>query len=408
MNKSILLRTYVASAILCLTLFASCSADDDNTALPEGKYPMTFATAMEGLTQTRATTDNTWKGDEKIAVQVGSEVKEYKPTSGNPATLTGADAANTFYWQKAEETISAWYCGDGSIAANQTNASQLPTTWTVKTDQSSNGYAESDLLYAVPQKIAYKDRDSKQLTFKHLPAKVVINLTKGNGLTEENIQSAAVSILSQAITSGEIDKSTGIMEQAATGTSTTAITPNVLADSPKGYQKSVQAIVVPQQVAAKTKFIKVTIDKDTDAARDYYYTTKTADDANFECGRQYTYDITVTKGKELEVTDQTAVSWKDGAANSGTVAPATSFNVTCPSTGVSNFNISNATPQSGDKYTVDANQTITISYTATSNLYCRLVQGIAKVSTSTAGGTITLTVSDIRGDLVFSTYAPNP
>ena len=393
MNQSIPLRTYAASALLCLTLFASCSADDD-TALPEGKYPMTFATAMEGLTQTRATTDNTWTGNEKIAVLVGGEVKEYKRASDKPYTLIGADAANTFYWQKTDETkiVSAWYCGTGYETT-------LPTTWTVKTDQSGNGYAESDFLYAKPQDIAYSDRD-KELTFKHLPAKVVINLTNGNGLTDENIRNATVSILSQATTSGEIDKSTGIMAQTATSGSE-AIIPNVLAAPELDYQKSVQAIVVPQQVAADTKFIKVTIGTGDDA-RDYYYTTESAGNANFECGKQYTYNITVTKGKELEVT-QTKVTWGDGTATSKPVAEATSFNVTCPGNGVEGFNIENVT-QSGDKYTVNPNQAITISYTATSNLRCYLVQGIAQISTATSGtdGKITHTVSGIRGDLVFS------
>lgn len=404
MNKSIPLRTYVASAFLCLTLFASCSADDD-TALPEGKYPMTFATAMEGLTQTRATTDNTWKGDEKIAMQVGSEVKQYIPTSGTEATLTGADADNTFYWQNAGETklVSAWYCGDGSTAAGQPNANQLPMTWTVQTDQSGDGYQQSDFIYAMPQNIAYSDRDSKRLTFKHLPAKVVINLTKGNGLTEENIRSATVRIVSQVVTSGEIDKSTGIMAPITT-TGSEEISPNLLAAPKSGFQKSVQAIVVPQKLAAGTKFIKVTIGAGTAAARDYYYTTKSAEEANFECGKQYTYDITVTKGEELVVTEKTAVTWQEGTANSGNVELATTFNVTCPE----GFKILGATHQSGDKYTVNANQTITISYAETSSLYCRLKQGIAKVTSTTAGGTITLTVSDIRGDLVFSTYAPTP
>lgn len=394
MNKSILLKTYVTSALLCLTLFASCSADDDNTALPEGKYPMTFATAMEGLTQTRATTDNTWTGGEKIAVQVGNEVKQYKPESDQTGKLTGVDAANTFYWQKTDETktVSAWYCGTGSETT-------LPTTWTVKTDQSGDGYAKSDLLYAKPQDIAYSDSD-KKLTFNHLPAKVVINLAKGNGLTDENIRNATVRIFCQAITSGKIEKSTGIMEQTTT-TDRKEITPNnVSGTPPEGFQKSVQAIVVPQQVAGGTKFIKVTIGTG-DAARDYYYTTESAGNANFECGKQYTYNITVTKGEELEVTDLTTVSWKDGTAQSAPVAEATSFNVTCPGNGVEGFKISGVTP-SGDKYTVNPNQTITISYAATSNLRCYLVQGIAQISTATSGTDITHTVSGIRGDLVFS------
>nr|WP_294476625.1 fimbrillin family protein [uncultured Bacteroides sp.] len=396
MNKSILLRTYMASVLLCLTLFASCSADDD-TELPDGKYPMTFATAMEGLTQTRSTTDNTWKGSEKIAVQVGNEVKQYIPTSSNPSTLTGVDATNTFYWQKAEETVSAWYSGAGYHAT-------LPTSFSVKLDQRTDDYQKSDFLYAKPQNIKYSDRTTAPLIFKHLPAKVVVNLKYGDGLTEQDVTDATVSIINQATTSGTINAADGTVAQVTTSVSN-EITPNAMAAT-LGYQQSVQAIVVPQQLAKGTKFIKVTIGEGTDAARDYYYTTKTDTEVNLECGKQYTYNITVTKGEELVVTNQTAVTWKDGTAQSGTVTPATSFNVTCPSgNGVDDLNISNAIALSGDKYTVNPNQSITISYKTTfKRSRYNLVQGIAKVSTSTnpVDGTITLTVSEIRGDLVFS------
>ena len=395
MNKSIPLRTYVASALLCLTLFASCSADDD-TALPEGKYPMTFATAMEGLTQTRATTDNTWKGDERIAMQVGSEVKQYIPTNSNPATLTGADADNTFYWQMADETktVSAWYCGAGYQAMQ-------PTSFSVQTDQSGNGYAKSDFLYATPQSIAYSDRD-KELTFNHLPAKVVINLTNGNGLTTADVEGTTVCIVNQETTSSTISATTGTVTQITTSGKNEIITNNVPDAPPADYQKSVQAIVVPQKVAIGTKFIKVTIGKNDDA-RDYYYTTETDTDVNLECGKEYTYNIRVTKGEELVVTDKTTFAWEEGAATSGPVAEANSFYVTCPSNNVSDLTISPSTNKGGDKYEVDADS-VTISYkTSMERHRYYLIQGIANVSTTKdATGTISHIVSNIRGDLVFS------
>lgn len=389
-------RLYNFLPLLAMLCLASCASDELNDGLlPEGKYPMSFTTAVEGQVPTRTTTDNTWSGDEQVALAIDDEVKQYTPdNTGSSASLT---STNPFYWQTANETkiVRAWYCGA------EYNAAQ-PTKLTVQTDQSGDGYKQSDFLYAVPQEIAFKDRNKAKLTFKHLPAKVVIHLTNGNGLTAEDVKTATVCLVNQATTSGEIDENNGIVAQTTPGNA--EITSNVLAASVENYQKSVQALVVPQQMRGK-KFIKVTIGKDA-AARDYYYTPKVEGDANLECGMQYTYNITVTKGEELVVTNQTTVTWNEGTAQSGTVAPATSFNVTCPSgNGVDDLNISNAIALSGDKYTVNPNQSITISYKTTfKRSRYNLVQGIAKVSTSTnaADGTITLTVSEIRGDLVFS------
>lgn len=314
MNKSIRFRIYVASVLLCLTLFASCSADDD-TELPEGEQPMTFATAMEGSTATGTTTaGTTWNGGEQIAMKVeGSGVKQFAPVAGNLAMLAAADDGDTFYWKTSAETkrVSAWYVGAGYTGS-------LPQTWTVERDQSGVGYGQSDFLYATPTDISFSNRGSTILRFKHLPAKVVVHLKNGDGLTEKEVQDATVTLVNQAIKSGEINGTDGSVAQTAPGTD--EITPNALAASGAGYLKSVQALLVPQQMQGK-KFIKVTVGTG-DAARNYYYTPTTATDADLKNGKQYAYEITVSK-TGLSVAPVTIGEWTDSPISGTDVDKAT-------------------------------------------------------------------------------------
>lgn len=310
MNKSIPFRINVASALLCLILFASCSADDDTgIALPGGKYPMTFTTAAEGTTSGISTDQTTWKGGEQIAMKVeGSGVKPFAPVDGNLAMLAAVDGDDTFYWQTSGEMkrVSAWYVGAGYN-------SSLPQSWTVESDQSVEGYGKSDFLYATPTNISFSDRGSQKLSFKHLPAKVVVHLKKGDGLTEKEVQDATVTLVSQATVSGKINETDGSVAQ--TDPDSKEITPNALAAPGTEYLKSVQALLVPQQMQGK-KFIKVTVGTG-DAARDYYYTPTAATDANLENGKQYAYEITVSKtGLTVQ---SVSGKWTDCPTESGKV-----------------------------------------------------------------------------------------
>lgn len=194
----------IAVWLVCSVLFLSgCGKDKDtdDLALPGGEQPMTFATAMEGSTGTGTTTaGTTWKGGEQIAMKVeGSGVKQFAPVDGNLAMLAAVDDGDTFYWKTSAETktVSAWYVGAGYNGS-------LPQTWTVERDQSGVGYGRSDFLYAPPTDISFSNRGSTILRFKHLPAKVVVHLKNGDGLTEKEVQDATVTLVSQATESGKI------------------------------------------------------------------------------------------------------------------------------------------------------------------------------------------------------------
>lgn len=288
---------------------AGCSTDDDRMAgdsLPEGKYPLTFSIAVEGLNVTRATTDNTWTGNEVVAVQVGGVTKKYKPVSYSASTTLEATNDETpFYWQKSDETkkVSAWYLGTGY-------QEELPATWTVQSDQREAGYQRSDFLYAPETSIGFADRNTTSLTFYHQTAKVVINILNADAVTDA-AQITDVSLVNMSTTADYTAPQGGSTAGTWSNQSTpaeTGITPKTLADNTGNILKSYTALVVPQQMKDK-KFIKVTIGADVDA-RDYYYTPTTETDGKLEAGNQYTYNITVKKDK-LEVTASSSVSWKD-------------------------------------------------------------------------------------------------
>lgn len=296
-RKAFLQTACTLTAVLLLA--AACTQDElsggKGETLPEGKYPMTFATTVEGVTATRATTDNSWAGGEEVAVQVGT-ANPKKYTASTEGKLSAATGETPFYWESTRDiNVSAWY----------PYSATKPTTFSVQADQSgqsgTDGYQESDLIYAASQKVTYSG--SKELKFNHLPVKVVVNLKAGTGVTANEVTSASVTIINQSLTSGAITDGTNTADWSVAQVTSgdVGITPKVIT-CPADCQKSVQALLVPRQMKG-VSFIKVTA-----GGNDYYYTPTNETDANLQAGQQYTYTITVTKNG-LTVTASGAAEW---------------------------------------------------------------------------------------------------
>lgn len=299
-RKRILQTACTLTAVLLLA--AACTqnelADNQGKPLPEGKYPMTFATTVEGVTATRATTDNSWAGGEEVAVQVGT-ANPKKYTASTDGKLSAATGVEPFYWESTSDIdVSAWY----------PYTATKPTTFIVKEDQSgtvqsgTDGYQASDLIYVASQKVTYSG--SKALTFKHLPVKVTVHVKAGDGVTADEVEDATVTIVNQATESGAITEGTNTadwsVEQVTSGD--IDITPKAVTPAATDCQKSVQALLVPRQMKG-VSFIKVTA-----GGNDYYYIPTNETDANLRAGQQYIYTITVTKNG-LTVTASGAVKW---------------------------------------------------------------------------------------------------
>ena len=282
-------RLCYAATLLALISLASCGQNDsDDTLLPAGKYPMTFTTSVNGLAATRATMDNSWDGGEQVALQVGDEVKQYQISgSGASATLTSSDP---FYWTSTEETktVKAWYCGNGYSAAEL-------HSWQVASDQSAadnSAYKASDFLYAPAKDISFGSED-KSLNFYHQTARVVINILNEEAATEASqIKSVAFGDGNNLALSGKYTAPVGTDDfgtwDTASGASMGTITPKAIGTPTGGsYLKSYTALLIPQNMQGK-EFIAITLDDD----QTYYYIPE-GDDAKFEAGKEYTYDVTV-------------------------------------------------------------------------------------------------------------------
>ena len=328
-----------------LLLLAGCSQNDfddgQGEPLPEGKYPMTFATTVEGVTATRAVTaEGQWTVGDKIAVQVDSEVKEYTATniSNNSATAT-LSSTSPFYWQSTDINVSAWYLGTGYSATPPTSTSW---SWAVQPDQSEtepsnadDNYQRSDFLYAPAKDIAFEPQAgaANSLTFYHQTAKVVVNIKSTEAATDASaIQSVVIGHEKNLSLKGAYSIPTGNNTAGtwtpATGTDDMGTiiakkldAPGTLADGETTALASYAALVIPQQMEGK-KFIAITL---TDG-NTYYYTPKNAE-ANLQSGQQHTYDITVKYGY-LEVGVSTSPLWSSSGSeevtgNAQTVTPGT-------------------------------------------------------------------------------------
>lgn len=299
----------ISLCMACLTgiMAAGCTEEtDSDKRLPDGKYPMTFTAAVDGLTVTRTTTENSWEGGEEVAVQIGNTVKKYI-VSADKKTLSSSDP---FYWEKSDESknVTAWHYGHGSIASGGINANAVPTSWSVKENQNEEeGYQKSDFLYAAPKSIKFSDTD-KSLAFTHQTARVVINIKKAEAATEtSSITKVTIGYDNNLALSGTYSvptegKATGTWDISG-GTMGTITPKDITASGSSDILKTYAALVIPQNMSEQ-KFIAVSLrDGNT-----YYYTPQ-GTDADLKSGTQYTYNITVKHDRLEVVTVGTNVEW---------------------------------------------------------------------------------------------------
>lgn len=300
-------------------LLASCTQDEQlsgsSTQFAAGEHPVVLTGAVE--TATCATADDTWSGGEQVAVEAAPntagaqpEVKTY--TADGDGRLT-SDAP--FWWTNSVEkkTLRAWYCGDGSTAAGGLYASAAPTTWSVKADQSGEGYGQSDLLFAPATEAAFAGDAAVPLRFYHQTAKVVVNIKKAEYVTDASkIKAVRVGdgnlVLTAGFTAPADGSSAGIWatdEAEAAGT----VIPRKLTEPTKPeYVASYEALVIPQPTAGK-RMVAVQTDFGT-----MYYTTP-GNARPLAAGKVRTYNITVYADRlEVSVANGEDDAWTDGGS----------------------------------------------------------------------------------------------
>ena len=262
--------------MLICGVLASCSSEDESTApLPDGKYPLQL-TAEVAQPQTRAGGKDAWTGGEEIRVSLEGVFGNKTYVMDASGNASPKDADNAFYWKNTDEArVSAWT----PDIESETDIS----------DQ-SGGYAAFDVLYA--SAIGRYDQ-AINLRFIHRMAKIEVILKAGEGITEEELEGATVTIFGDPLT----HSTAGLV--APGDQSDGEIKPYYDAAT-----KKYEALVPPQDMTGKP-LIRISI-----GSNDFTYTpeTEAAGKFGFFGGKRYAYTITV-KANGIDVQSVTSGTW---------------------------------------------------------------------------------------------------
>ena len=261
--------------MLICGVLASCSSEDESTApLPDGKYPLQL-TAEVAQPQTRAGGKDAWTGGEEIRVSLEGVFGNKTYVMDASGNASPKDADNAFYWKNTDEArVSAW----------------TPDISETDISDQSGGYAAFDVLYA--SAIGRYDQ-AINLRFIHRMAKIEVILKAGEGITEEELEGATVTIFGDPLT----HSTAGLVSPG--DQSDGEIKPYYDAAT-----KKYEALVPPQDMTGKP-LIRISI-----GSNDFTYTpeTEAAGKFGFFGGKRYAYTITV-KANGIDVQSVTSGTW---------------------------------------------------------------------------------------------------
>lgn len=276
-----------------LAFAAACTQDEltDNPSATSQTLEIASATIAraEGdeATTTNAgtgTVDGNWVKDDKITVLFmglyGNNITAtYKYTdegftSDNPIDCNGQTAL-TQAWTNHGVTTSIII--------------GMPTQWKVETDQSGEGYRQSDFLYATSQGNVGAGTPAN-FTFYHQTAKIVVHVRNSGIVAGKSGLSMTVGNDNIYI-DGKLGSVTNEIYSWTSGETKGTITPYTLGQQPMSDRTtslvSFGALVIPQTIAERETLFTFTVDEQT-----YIYTVPTGGIA-WNAGTEYTYNVTI-------------------------------------------------------------------------------------------------------------------
>lgn len=224
----------------------SCSKDD--SALDSNIIRFNL-----GFQETKATATSFEAGDavSLYAVEYDGTTKMPLQVSGNYLNNerlsfngTSWSSDRDLYWSSNSCDFYAYYPYQSGVKSIEAHP------FAVATDQSAEGYEESDLLYAFAENCSRTD-GTVNLQFQHMMSKLIVNIVKGEKF-EGNIPDDIVAHVYNTNVECTVNFTTGSVEKNAFGAKRT-ITMN------KNSNQQFEAVVVPQNLERKTPLIELTM-----------------------------------------------------------------------------------------------------------------------------------------------------
>ena len=317
------MKKYIILATAALAL-AACSNEQESEKAWDGEIRLSSVSVSQ---LTRAAGQNI----QSTLFDSGEEVDVFinENTTGSASTTytqplvytTGTGGSMTApspqFYPSSGNGVNIFAVYPSGAAGTNVNATNV--TFSVKADQSTDAnYKASDLMTGAPaSNPVERTATTIPLVFKHCLTKINLNLFAGEGFSMDELSNAKVSI-SGATPNATFNVKTG----AVTSVSSAGVTAPVIdLGSPKPSEDqqalTASAIIVPQEIAANTRFIIITVGQNP--ATDLVYTLPEKP-VTFEPSKVYTFNITA-RLSGLNITGSTITDWTDGGTFTGDALP---------------------------------------------------------------------------------------
>lgn len=302
-------------------ILAACSNDELPTDDPNAPVEIRLTGGLEVQTRTTHDLDMMLKRGEQVHVWVddaGNMAELYKDrelTAGENGILTG----ETMYFPQTGNAVDI-YAIHGNFGED--------TDWTAsgfwgesvthkveqnqKTEQETDGYALSDLVYAKKTGVA-RTKNNVNLKFEHLLSKIEVVLVQGDGSPKISKMEILNTKLEAFFTP---DKANGfkVIDNGTDGENPIEIDTDLTsaanaAGTDENKKNLNEAIIVPQTLTSGEPFIRVT----TAEGGELIY--KLPENKTFDPAKKYRFTVTA-KLTELTVTAEIE-NWGEGNGDTG-------------------------------------------------------------------------------------------
>lgn len=322
-----------AAVVLAL---AACSNDESLNPY-DGPVEIRLSSGIEVQTRAMHSLDTQLGDGERVHVWVDDATTNaalYENNAlekGNGGTLSGG---TTMYFPQTGNNVDIYALHGNVTLTGNTFPENTPLTHTVAADQRSSittagqGYQGSDLVYAKSTDVARNGvpTTTVELNFHHLLSKIEVVLIEGDGDGDflDNISTLQVlgtklnadfTLTKAGAAYGKNTENQDGIEVTASGDPTPISLDTGVSDASAEAANQVlnEAIIVPQEIAANTPFIKITLAQNGEQGSVFTYNLEKA--TTFESGKKYRYVITVRE-TELKVTSSIE-PWINGSTTPG-------------------------------------------------------------------------------------------